>query len=466
MDARIVGVMSGMAVVTGALTATPAVAAPPTNDNRADAVKIDPPETVKGTLIDATLEPTWDSSNCGGTDASVWYQFIAPKSGAIIVQFDADGRMDATVDLYRQTRSKLSFVDCEDSDGKGAATLDDTDLQPGADYVIRVGRQSGSVADTFSMKVLVPQPAPTPPGKRLPDKGAKGSVSRLLNSGDAYWARLREGVTMRVDLRVSRCTELQIFGPGTEDFDESAVLRRRCGGYTLFTPEQSGRHFFVVWASKGRDQQKYRLRVERALRDDTAPGVFIGNNVKVKGHVNGGIDSRDLYRFDVSRRSQLLLETTGSTDLLLMRDDGRRMGRSEYFDRVVAPGRYFVAVEGSGKYVLHRVSRTITHSRATFNGQRGVTVQPGSSVRLGLRVSPSVSGRGLLTLQRLDPVDGWQFVRRYSVRVSNGSSQVGFTPDLGRYRLFGEFKGSSTAAASETGIARLKVQGPLTESAG
>ena len=465
MSKRLISGTSGLALAASALFAAPAWASPPSNDNRADATRINPPQTVAGTLVDATLEPSQDTSNCGETDASVWYRFTAPKSGAVIVQFDAAGEMDATVDVYRQVRSKLTYINCEATDDRGEATLDESDLKPGDTYMIRVGRQTGSVADSFSMKVLVPSPPPEPPGKPLPSKGAHGSVDRLLNAGDAYRTRMREGVTMRVSLKVSNCARLDIYGPGTQHFGGNSLLSRKCGGFTLFTPDKTGRYYLVVWATKGRSKQKYTLRAARAKQDDTAPGVFIRNTARVKGKVNDGIDNRDLYRFDVTRRSQLKLTTTGDTEMLLMRSSGRRLGRSDYFDRTVSAGRYYVAVEGSGKYTLRRVSRTITRAHVNFNGRHGSTVRPGSSVRLGLRVSPSVNGPGVMVLERLDPVDGWQFVHRYSVRVSGGSAQVGFTPDVGRYRLSGEFKGSRTAAASQAHTAHLKVQGPLVESA-
>lgn len=450
-------------LLMGAVTASPVWAAPPSNDNRADAIRVNPPQTVVGTLVDATLEPTNDFSECEDTEASVWYRFTAPKSGAIIIELDADGEMDAAVDVFQQVRSKLEFVDCAGTDRKGVATIDTADLEPGAEYSIRVGRQTGSVADTFTMRVLIPSPDPQPPGKPLPARGAKGSVDRLVNSGDAYWTRMREGVTMRVSLRVNQCTTLAIYGPGTREFGDNAVMERRCGGYALFTPNVSGRHFLVVWAGRSRDTQRYRLRVAPARRDDTSPGIFIGNNARVSGRVNGGIDSRDLFRFDVPRRSELRLWVTGGPELRLVTDNGARYGVDTSFDITVRPGRYYVAVEGSGKYTLHRVSRTITDSVVRFNGQRATTVTPGSNVQMALRVSPAVSGPAVMVLERRDPIDGWQFVRRYRLMVSNGSAQASFTPDVGHYRLSGEFQGTRTSASSETSFARLRVQGPLVD---
>ena len=95
---RVLGSALSVLVVLGAaLAATPAAwAAPPSNDNRADATLVDPPQSLTGTLVEATLEATQDASSCADTDGSVWYHFTAPPRGAVVIQLDAAGEMDAT----------------------------------------------------------------------------------------------------------------------------------------------------------------------------------------------------------------------------------------------------------------------------------------------------------------------------------------------------------------------------------
>ena len=44
---------------------------------------VDPPQSLTGTLVDATLEATDDASSCGATDGSVWYHFTAPPRGSV-----------------------------------------------------------------------------------------------------------------------------------------------------------------------------------------------------------------------------------------------------------------------------------------------------------------------------------------------------------------------------------------------
>ncbi len=453
-------------VTTALVTLAPAAwGAPPTNDNRGSATSVQPPQVVRGTLVEATLEVANDASACVETDSSVWYRFTAPARGAIVVQLDAAGQMDASVDLFRQVRSRLDFVDCSPTDAQGNATLDLENLEPGADYAIRVGNQVGSVADAFALRVLVPTAPPEPPGRRLPYVGVRNSVDRLLNSGDVYWMRMRAGRTMRLSLRTEHCTSLAVYGPGTRSFSEPPLRRKPCGGYGVFTATRSGRHFLVVSAGRSRERQPYRLRVARALQDDTAPGLLVRNHSRVRGSVNGAIDSRDLYRFDVPRRSALTLRLSGAPALRLLKENGRRV-LGELVDRPVSAGRYFLSVDGSGRYAFRLSLRTITVASISFNARHVSTTRPGAPARLRLRVRPAVTGPGEATVERFDPVSGWQFLRTYRLPVSKGRSMVVLRPgSVGRYRASGTFLGTRSAAPDATRFTYLRVQRPLARQA-
>jgi len=462
---RALGSALSVLVLLGAalLTAPAAWAAPPSNDNRADATLMDPPQSLTGTLVEATLEATQDASNCADTDGSVWYHFTAPPRGAVVIQLDAAGEMDATVDLYKQVRSKLTLVDCRVSDSQGKATIDRDGLDPGADYAIRVANQTGSVADTFRLRVLVPTAPPHPPGRHLPAKGVRNHVDRVLNSADTYWTTMQAGHTMRLSLRTTHCTSLDVFGPGTKDFtDQPADRRLSCGGYAMFTPTESGRHYLVVQAARDRDVQHYRLQVAPAGRDDTAPGIAIRNHASVRGHVNGGLDTRDLYRFDVTHRSALTLGLSGLPTMTLVRDDGVRLGSGNAISRHVGAGRYFVAVSGSGSYRLGLAIKTITTATLRVNGRHATTIRPTSTARLSLAVRPDAAGPSLVTIERFDPIAGWQFLRSFDPFVAHGSARVRFhPPSVGRYRAYASYLGSRDDAPSDTGLVWLRVQRPL-----
>lgn len=454
-----------------------ALAEPPPNDQRADATALEPPTSVTGTLVEATHEEG-EPVSCGSPAESVWYRFTAPAGGRMVVLLDTAGELDAVIDIYRRARSETLPVDCRATDQRGQATLDEESIQSGATYLIRVARRAGAPGDRFRLQLRVPRRPAAPPGRPLPPRGVNGSVSRLVNQSDAWSFRMREGTTYRVNLdpRATRCVELAIYPPGTTSFRDSSPVRRfPCGGYQLLTPSpgRGGKFIFRVVATPGdRRPERYHMQVSPAGPDDTAPGVFIGNFANVRGFLQAGaIDVVDLYRFDVVRRSGLFLSlrTAGEMRMLLLNDRGRHIDASgSLIRRGVPAGRYFVAVRSESDrrvgYTLSRISRTITRSRLTIDGQRDAQAGPGEAVRVAVSVTPAVSGSVRVDIERFDPLAGWQFYRRVHSHASNGSASFSFVPpSVGRYRARGLFLRTRAATASATNVARLLVASPLEE---
>jgi hypothetical protein len=459
-----VGALLGL-VTVAALAAPAGALARPANDDLGSARPLELPARVDGTVVGATVEPAEPPSSCGPTAGSVWYQFKAPADRRAIVLFDAAGDLDAVVDLYRRTRSRLDSVDCEPSDSKGQATLDLDDLARGETYLIRVAKRPNSAEARFQLDVLIPTAPATPPGRRLPGRGVTDAVTRLLNPSDAWSATLRAGRSYRVNLntRGSTCTRLLVYPPGTKSFDDASPVRvLRCGGYQLLTPRPggSGRYTFLVQAARReRRAQRYHLQVAKAGRDDTAPGLSLANFRPRRGALNaGGIDVIDLYRFDVARRSAvaLRLRGRGNLRLLLLKDSGRRIDQGgRQIRRNLRRGRYVVAVRSdddrSRRYALVRASRTITRSRIVFNGARRTKVPPGATARIGVLVAPSVTGVARIDVERFDPLEGWQFFRRFFARVVHGRAVLPFRPPgEGHYRARALFLRTRSAAASAT----------------
>ncbi len=296
-----------------------------------------------GTLVEATLEATNDYAVCDTVGASVWYRFTAPATRDVVLLLDAAGDMDANVTLFKQVRSQLSAVDCGDTDAQGPLTMAEGSLAAGATYAVRVATRWGSTADTFQLRVLVPTPPPSPPGRPLPSTGVKNQVNRLLNQADAYWTSMRAGRTMR-----------------------------------------------------------------------------------------------------------------------LMREDGTVLGGGNLITRLIPRGTYYVAVTGSGAYTLRLSLRTITHAGLLVDGRRVATIGPGERARLRLRVRPAVSGPSVITVERLDPIDGWQFLRSFHPAVRAGAARLWFKPPtFGRYRAYASYLGTRNAAPSSTKRAWVLVQQPL-----
>jgi hypothetical protein len=466
----------------GAVIANPA---PPSNDSRDNPVVLGPlPATALGTTVGATVAPTDPSSSCADEAGSVWYQLsvgsAAPPS--VAVQVEANGDLDAAVDVFVKQRSQNIPVSCQRTDKNGEAVFAFTP-QKRTTYLIRVAQLANSDSGSFSLHVFQPPPAATPPGAPLGVQGASGSLARVVDVSSAYSAKLIAGVSYQVNLvsRIKGCMRLAIFAPGTKTFSSgSPVGGLGCQGYRLFTPRLSGRYSLLVQADGfAAGAQRYHLQLAAATAAQTAPGLPLGNYQRVDGYLSGGqVGVVRLYQFDVTSRSDLQLNlSTGSQrpfDLELLSQGGRQLDCAcddqgdQTLTYTTRPGRYYALVQArdfsSGGFTLIRRSRTITYTRVLFDGERYIQKPPGTSVAIEVRVTPGVSGPATVEIDRFDPVAGWQFYRDVRVNVTHGGGSVSFTPpSTGQWLAQADFLGSRGASPSESGHSRLLSAGPLTD---
>ena len=466
--------VAALVAVAALALPTTALADPPPNDNRGAAQAVSAPSTTDGTTVEATGEEGEDIGSCESAPGSVWYRLTTERAGRVIAEVQAAGDLDAVVDVFRVRRSELTPVDCDATDRSGRAAVS-FDVGRNQSYLIRVARQEDSVADTFRLTLQYGRPPATAPGPRLPAGGATGSLHRVRDPSVAYSVRLRAGVTYKFNLVSGSCTPLQLYGPSPDSFDETPVKSRGCGGYMVFTPGEGegGLYSLLATASRARQATRFRLLAGVARGDDTGPGRFLRNYARVRGSLNSnGLDVVDLYRFDVTRKSELNLDIDSSQDfrVTLLTAGGKRLARTAgSITRRLRRGRYFAVVRAarrqSGSYRLTRVSRTITRTRMSVEGQRRARVSPGATASLTARILPGVPGPVKLVVERFDPLNGWQFFRTFRVRASGGgTATVGFRPPaVGRWRVRAEFRGTRGASPSRSGFAYFRVEGPLEE---
>jgi hypothetical protein len=471
---------SVFAVAAFAIAPASALAAPPPNDNRANARPLGSlPATVTGTTAEATHEAR-DPSACRSYEESVWYRLETASERAVSIVLDAQGDLDAIVAVYRQQRSQLPTVTCAATDRRGKAGLAFR-AQKGATYFILVGQQTNSDPGSFRLDVFAPEAPARPPGTLLPAAGVRSTLDPLRDADDAWSVFIPAGRTFRINLVPAggKCLSLSVFRPGTSAFSESSPIRRLdCGGYAVFTPgpDGGGRYSLLVRATaEGGGSQRYRLQAAKAGPDDTSPGLALRNGQTNRGGLlAGAIDVIDLYRFTVSRRSDVTLDLHAGSrtrfDLTVLRDNGGRVEcecgetgavRSRLH---LSPGRYFAAVRArdytGGRYGLSLLVREITSTVMRISGSRAAKAAPGRSMLLEARVGPRPSG-GIVRMQinRFDPLEGWQFFRLIHVRVgSGGVAAVGWTPpSVGRWEVRATYPGTRTSSPSRSNVARLLV---------
>jgi hypothetical protein len=470
-------------LLLGAVTQALA-ASPPSNDNRNSAQPLGAlPATVTGTTVGATVETTEPPSGCARSAGSVWYSvsFGSSPPGEVGVKVQANGDLDAAVDVFQRQRSQNTPVTCARTDQNGFAG---TTFQPSANatYLIRIAQRASSTSGTFSLKVFVVAPPPSAPGPALPARGGHGVLDSTFDTQDAYSLHLQAGTTYKVNLVKTNdgCMSLGLFPPGTNSFGGSPAAGLSCGGYRLFTPTVSGRWSFLVTAASGLDgSQPYWLHLAPATSLEMAPGILLPNFARYTATLHGNLDTDvRLFRFDVTTFSDLtlFLQTASdeSFDLKLLNDQGRYLEcdcgsqGEETIRRQMRPGRYFVVVQAenfeSGPFTLSRESRTITHVRVSFDGFGYEQISPGASTRVTATVSPAVDGPVTFELEYFDPVERWQFRGYYHAEAINGVAVLPFTPpEVGRWRATVVYGGTRSAAPATSGWANLLVAAPLTQ---
>jgi hypothetical protein len=481
LSGRAVGaaLLSAMILTTAALAAPTQSAPPaPANDDLANAQIIHGlPASLSGTVVGATLEPNEVSSQCASqTVNSVWYSLKSSTAQRIAVNLAAAGKLEATVDVYHLERSQLQPVTCQQTESQGKAAVSFKASKNGV-YEIRVAALASSQLASFTLEVFLPTPAVAPPGPQLPGGGVSGAVDRVQNINAAYSFIMHSGVSYLINLANQTrgaCVSGELFAPGTTSFEDGAPVRRiGCGGYRLFTPAagQGGRYSFQITPrSSYRGIQRFHLEVAAAGAAETAPGITLANYARASGRLSGnGIQVLRLYQLNIGSHSNLTLRLTApeSADfnLQLRNQDGSviecQCGQSgsQTLQHQLQPGRYYAVVSvrdaTAGNFTLLRESRTITATSISFGSSKAT---PGQGVGIDVKVKPAASGPADVTIERFDPVFGWQFYEHVQTEVSAGLAQIPFAPPaVGRFRAEVTYEGSRTANGSATGFTYLNV---------
>ena len=459
---------SKRAAIVGAaamLAAVPALADPPNNDDRANARALSVPSTIDGTTRESTLESNDPGSSCSGVEGTVWYSLDPGQTRRVSIELSARGDLEAAIEVFERDRSVLNGIDCDETNRNGDAAVSFV-AEKDKRYLVRVGEQFGSESGDFRLELFVPEPEARPPGRALPRRGGVATVDRAHDLSDAWSKRLRAGVSyvFTVAARSNGCPRVEVFEPRVTSFDAATPLDgTECDTHNLFTPDRSGRYSFLVRASRrARGTQGYRLRVRRARRDDTVPGNILRNYERVRGHVGPGrADVVDLHRFYVHRRSDVTLRfSTGGPLVLELRSvRGRVFARSfgETLRAQLRRGRFYATVRadgGGGSYTLRPVVREITRTRIAINGRHQAVIAPGQAATATVAVAPAARGRVTIVVERLDPLEGWQFHRRFVRRTAVGRAQGTWVPRRpGRFRARAVYSGSRLSAPSESGFA-------------
>jgi len=445
----------------------------PANDELVQATAMAaPPSTLQGTTAGATHDAA--DPGCGEkAGPTVWYRLDWKNDSLVVLRVHAQGDLDAAVCVAEPVREKartpvrrLEIVESGETDKRGDAQLV-FEGKPGGTYYVVVTQLGAMAPGPFRLAVLKPDDPPVAPGTPLRGGSGRGFLHPLLDPNDAWAVPLQKGASYRLTIvnNSGRCLSLAVYRPRTRSFDEDPAIAVDCAEESVFfTPGPDGGGIYPVLLTAKSRPTAYRLYVSRVQADDTGPGVLIENGKRVNGSVSPG-DPLDLYRFDVTTRSNVQIEASSLRDvgIQLKDSEGHTFARVEpgtTMTRVLGTGTYYVAIraeERTAKYALRVLVRYVTATTISVDGGRSVRIKPGVTVSVQTLTEPD-PGPGTTRVQAdfFDVATGtWVFRQLWDVTPG---STISFTPStVGRWRVRATFNGNRLASGSRSGYGTIIV---------
>jgi hypothetical protein len=401
--------------------AAPALAAPPPNDNRADAQLLPTfPAVTHGTTVDATVERLDPQvSKCGRVDATVWYRIESAPDGTIVASVQASGALAPVVHIYRRNPSNIAEVACGTAKAGGKAVASVAAVR-GAGYLILVGHQPGAPNGDFDLRadlVLPPdndersQASPLgslPATKRGTTLGATSDdYSNCRMAGGGVWYRFRGPATGRAIVQLAvgeRDGGVAAFHRIRGDVREIGCQETDRHGRAVFgfATERGDQYLLLVGDRAGSSPGEFTLTIRSGEAPERLPGRALPRG-GVRGSVDGLTDVNDIWsvRLTQGRTYRISFISAPCAHARLRR--GRSVLRS-FSCRgytTFTPG-----ATGGGRYAVEVEAPPGTR-RQTYRLQ--VVAAQADDLGVGVEIVPGSARRGSLSPSSVDVVDLYHF---------------------------------------------------------
>ena len=433
-----------LSALVALVLAAPAVAAPPSNDNRADSVLLpDFPSTVHGTTAEATVERLDPQvSRCGRIEGTVWYRIEAAPDGTIVSTIQAAAGFTPVVRIYRRGSSSVQELDCGTAAAGGKVVLSVQAVR-GAGYLILVGRRTGTADGEFDLRAELFLPPENddrsgavrlvglPATARATTLGATAGESDGTPcglSGGTVWYRLTGPASGRVLLRLSTAGELDAVVAvyravrSRTELVGCAETDRKGNALLGFAARRGASYLIAVGEQRNSPPGEFRLQVQAAEAPERQPGRALRHG-RVSDSVNGLTDVNDIWwvrlRRGVTYRIAFSSSPCARTTL---KARGRVVRLSCRDHTTFTPGR-----DGGGRYVVEvQASETAARQRYRLQIARASVDDIGVGAELGPR-----GARGSLSPSGVDILDLYHFDVE---RLSEARLRLG-QPAGGSFRL-------------------------------
>jgi hypothetical protein len=439
------------------ILAAPAAAAPPANDNRADAQQLPTfPSTAHGTTVEATTERLDPQvSKCGRVEATVWYRIDAAPDGTIVAGVQAAGQLAPVVRLYRRGQSSIQEVSCATAKAGGKAVASVAAVR-GAGYLILVGRRASAPDGEFDLRAdLVLPPDNDERGEaallgRLPTTargttlGATGDDYRGCGmAGGGVWYRFKGPKTGRALIQLAtgeRDGVVAVFHRLRSRVEEIGCAPTDRGGNLTggFAAKPGGDYLVLVGDKAGSGPGDFVLRIRAGEAPERLPGRALPSG-GARGSVDGLSDVNDVWSVRMrSGRTYRIAFASGPCARLSIRRGGKTLRRFTcrgYTTFTPGPdggGSYGVEVRAAGYVGRQRYRLQVVAAGAD---DLGVGLElPADSIRRG-RLSPA--GVDVVDLYHFD-VSRLSEVRLNLARGAGRSFSLALLTDSGTRIATGE----------------------------
>lgn len=477
--------MSRLATLIVAALALPgaAFAAPPPNDNRADAEAIPAfPQTIAGSTVEATVERLDPQvSRCGRVEGTVWYRIDTAPDGLISVTVAGGQGVAPVLRVYRRGGSAIQELDCA-SAGPGGTASASLEAVRGSTYLVLVGRRPGSADGSFELRAELFLPPPNDDrggarairlpgsvrGSTLGATGDEADPGRCGLDGGTVWYRLASRRDGRVLLRLTAAGQLDAAIVVLERIRSRtttltcAVTDGRGRASVGFAVRRSATYLVAIGHVESADPGTFRIE---ALLSEAAESLRAGKALPrggTRSTLHGLTDVNDVWRVTMQPGTTYRIGFASSPCAGVTLRATRRLTRSLLRLDCSGYRTFTPGPDGGGAYVFD-VQSGGEPTRQRYRLQFAAAAP--DDLGVGVELQNRSPRRGSLDPGRLDLQDVYHFdvARRGDVRVevsgglrvrllTDGGQGLGVGSSLRRQLSPGRYVVAVTAAVGEPAV--------------
>jgi hypothetical protein len=304
-----------LVVATALATSSPSFAAPPPNDDRANAASIPTfPATLTGTTVEATVERLDPQvSQCGRIDATSWYTITQSPDGTIVLGLQG-ATLAPVIRVYRLRANGIGELDCANAAAGRRAQIAFESVR-GATFLVVVGKKPNTADSDYSLDAQLFLP-PTndsqrnaEPLKSLPATVKSSTLGATTDTGDpkgcglaggTVWYSVTPGSAARLVVRLNAQGDLDATVVIRErirsQFDDVACAKtdKKGNAVAAVDVEKGAQYAIAVGQRAGSSPGDFTLEALAAQAAERAPGVRL-SGTGVRSSVNGLTDVNDIW---------------------------------------------------------------------------------------------------------------------------------------------------------------------------